>query len=68
MNRFWIVMRDGNLMPTSFRHTSRESAKEEAIRLSKINPAAKFFVAAVTGYAQCPVENSWHEMEKANDL
>jgi len=43
MNKFWMVLRDGETY-IKMRHTDRESARSEARRLAEANPGAKFFV------------------------
>lgn len=51
-------------MVTSYRHPSRDSAKEEAQRLALKHPGQHFFVAAVTGAAVLPVrEVVWTELK-----
>lgn len=66
-DRFWVVLRDGMTMTTMYRHSSRESAKNEAKRLAKENRGARFYVAAVTGYAQIPEDAAtWHELKSPN--
>lgn len=69
-NRFWVVLRDHSPatgLSCTVRHESRDSAKAEALRLASKHPGFAFFVAAVTGVAEFPIQTpSWTELKKAD--
>lgn len=65
MERFWIVMADRPVLSATYKHTCRETAKAEALRLAVGNPGTAFFVAAVTGVAEFPEQQAgWTELER----
>lgn len=45
---FWLVWCPTGVTPPSFRHTSEQSAIEEAERLARCAPNAKFYVMRAT--------------------
>lgn len=67
MDRFWIVLRDATTLHATMRHSTRESAMQEAVRLATANPGDRFYVAAVTGFAELPKplppQATWNEMK-----
>lgn len=67
--RFWLVLADQSTMSTTVRHNCRESARREAERLATQNQGIRFFVAAVTGFAEAfspppPPPITWTELKK----
>lgn len=63
-DRFWVVFLDGELLKSRVRHPSRELAKTEARRLANEYKGKRFYVAAVTGYAQIPEDKAdWVELK-----
>lgn len=44
--KFWMVLREGGNHPT-FRHYTKEAARQEATRLADQNPGYLFYVLAV---------------------
>jgi len=63
--KFWIVLADRESLFASVRHLNRELAKAEALRLAHVNRGTRFFVAAVTGVAEFPIQQiGWTELER----
>lgn len=64
--RFWLVLKDSFSLRSTVRHNSREEAMKEAARLAQNEQGVKFYVAAVTGYAEFPPQpvQGWHELQK----
>ena len=63
--RFWLVFRGAFVFEASHKHTSRDLAKAEALRLANKYLGSKFYVAAVIGVAEFPVADvGWTELQK----
>lgn len=49
MNKFWMVWSPQGNTPT-YKHATYESARDEAIRLARVNPGKRFYVLTATEY------------------
>ena len=62
--RFWMVFNDSlsGRAPT-FKHPTLESAKQEAERLSRLNPGIRFWVLEAQGFMQITPPSIWTPAE-----
>lgn len=66
MDKFWMVWNEGNRAPF-VKHTTYESAKNEAKRLAMFN-SGKFFILEATGYAVKPEPVEFHNLPESDTI